>query len=83
MDVWLSADRSGSVEVEYGGRIITHGGREVRPYPRNGKREVMKTYEEEKEKKQEEQKETKNDLQKEKEKSGQFQCLPDRETPFR
>ena len=45
--------------------------------------EVMKTYEEEKEKKQEEQKETKNDLQKEKEKSGQFQILPDRETPFR
>src|SRR5574344_1438278 len=45
--------------------------------------EVMKTYEEEKEKKQEEQKETKNDLQKEKEKSGQFQSLPDRETPFR
>ena len=44
--------------------------------------EVMKTYEEEKEKKQEEQKE-KNDLQKEKEKSGQFQILPDRETPFR
>ena len=43
----------------------------------------MKTYEEEKEKKQEEQKETKNDLQKEKEKSGQFQSLPDRETPFR
>ena len=45
--------------------------------------EVMKTYEEEREKKQEEQKETKNDLQKEKEKSGQFQCLPDRETPLR
>ena len=42
----------------------------------------MKTYEEEKEKKQEEQKE-KNDLQKEKGKSGQFQSLPDRETPFR
>lgn len=44
--------------------------------------EVMKTYEEEKEKKQEEQKE-KNGLQKEKEKSGQFQSLPDRETAFR
>ncbi|WP_313181519.1 SpoVG family protein [Lacrimispora sp.] len=44
--------------------------------------EVMKTYEEEKEKKQEEQKD-KNDLQKEKEKSGQFQSLPDRATPFR